>query len=229
LSIKSVLIVDDAAETRLFLKSLVSSLGFTVFEAKNGPDALKILNDQSINLVLLDILMPNMDGYQILNLMNQLRETKAFKVMFITGIRGELDHNKIDSLKPDDVVHKTVDIHVLKNKVKKLISDDYLKNKPELSDLDSISSERNQSKTIEFQASIVNLPFSMEINVVKTSPMNYTFVSPVKFKFGSIISLLSSEAANLIDVPEEFQCSVKNCQELAGKFSVEFEILKPNL
>ena len=43
------------------------------------------------------------------------------KVAFITGIRGELDTEKLYTLKPDEIIYKSVDIQVLKNKLKKLV------------------------------------------------------------------------------------------------------------
>ena len=110
----NVLIVDDAAETRLFLKDVVTSLGYIPFEAKNGLDALKTLSENKMDLILLDILMPDMDGYQLLEEINKLRDNRKFKVAFITGIRGELDTEKLDTLKPDEIIYKSVDIQVLK-------------------------------------------------------------------------------------------------------------------
>ncbi|BBH52334.1 response regulator [Fluviispira sanaruensis] len=118
---KSVLIVDDAVETRLFLKGIIKSLGYTPIDAKSGIDALKILGDQKIDLVILDVLMPNFDGYQTLEFINQLKKTQSIKVIFFSGKKGELDQTKIDELKPDDFIHKTVDIQVLKTKIKKLV------------------------------------------------------------------------------------------------------------
>jgi CheY-like chemotaxis protein len=127
---KSILIVDDAAETRIFLKGIINSLGFAHFEAKSGIDALKILNDHMIDLVILDVLMPNFDGYQTLEFINKLKQKQEIKVVFLTGKKGELDQAKIDELKPDDLIHKTVEIQVLKTKLKKLLDGSIPPTKP---------------------------------------------------------------------------------------------------
>ena len=127
---KSILIVDDAAETRIFLKGIINSLGFAHFEAKSGIDALKILNDHMIDLVILDVLMPNFDGYQTLEFINKLKQKQDIKVVFLTGKKGELDQAKIDELKPDDLIHKTVEIQVLKTKLKKLLDGSIPPTKP---------------------------------------------------------------------------------------------------
>jgi CheY-like chemotaxis protein len=121
LATKSVLIVDDAPETRIFLKGIVNSLGYSFFEAKTGLDALKILNDHAVDLVILDVMMPNYDGYQTMEFINKLKQKRNIKVAFFSGKKGDLDLEKIQELKPDDLIHKTVEIQVLKNKLKKLI------------------------------------------------------------------------------------------------------------
>ena len=118
---KSVLIVDDAPETRIFLKGIVNSLGYSFFEAKTGLDALKVLNDHAVDLVILDVMMPNYDGYQTMEFINKLKQKRNIKVAFFSGKKGDLDLEKIQELKPDDLIHKTVEIHVLKTKLKKLI------------------------------------------------------------------------------------------------------------
>ncbi|WGL60569.1 response regulator [Pigmentibacter sp. JX0631] len=129
---KTILIVDDAAETRIFLKGVINSLGYAFYEAKSGLDALKILNDHMIDLVILDVLMPNLDGYQTLEFINKLKQKQEIKVVFLTGKKGELDQAKIDELNPDDLIHKTVDIQVLKTKLKKLLDGSIPPTKPKV-------------------------------------------------------------------------------------------------
>lgn len=141
---KTILIVDDAAETRIFLKGIINSIGFTFYEAKNGIDALKILNEHHIDLVILDVLMPNFDGYQTLEFINKLKEKQNIKVVFLTGKKAELDQAKIEELNPDDVIHKTVDIQVLKTKLKKLLDGSTPPTKPKV-----IASPQQASSTAQ--------------------------------------------------------------------------------
>ena len=217
----SILIVDDAAETRLFLKNLVVSLGYISFEAKNGPDAFKILKENKIDLVLLDILLPNMDGYQILEMLNKLKQSRKFKVVFITGIRGELDYSKLEALKPDEIIHKTIDIHVLKNKIRKIISGE-----PKTDLENSIEESFYKTGDLEFNATITNMPMELEVRVAKTSEINLTFMSPVKFKRDTPINFLSAEGSRILKIQGEIKSAVKNCVPFGEKFSVEVEILK---
>lgn len=61
-----ILVVDDHRTTRLKLCLGLKQQGHTVGEAENGMQALEKLRDEKFDLVLLDILMPEMDGYQVL-------------------------------------------------------------------------------------------------------------------------------------------------------------------
>lgn len=227
-----ILIVDDAAETRLFLKSLVISLGFASFEAKNGLEALKMLDEHKMDLILLDILMPNMDGYQLLEKINELRENRDFRVAFITGIRGTLDQEKLNILKPDEIIHKTVDVNVLKNKIKKLMSFD-IKNKREGESL----LQRKEDETdrniplpsfqgdSEFTATITNMPIVIDVKATKTSPTSFIFIGPVQFKTGINISFLSDEGSRQLNREGEIQTLVKKCVAFGDKFAVEVDLL----
>ena len=59
-----VLVVEDDRSTRLFLKALLQTEHYTVSLAENGMQALEILDQQHIDLVVLDVMMPRMDGYE---------------------------------------------------------------------------------------------------------------------------------------------------------------------
>ncbi len=87
MSSKSVLLVDDEPVIRKIVKRAISTLErpVEVFEAEDGLEALKILGERSIDLVLLDVKMPGMDGFEVLDRIRQTEETKDQKVMMLTG------------------------------------------------------------------------------------------------------------------------------------------------
>lgn len=229
----NVLIVDDAAETRLFLKSIVNSIGYKPLEAKSGLEALKILSTQSVDLVLLDILMPNMDGYQILEKINQMKEDRTFRVAFITGIRGELDQEKLRELKPDEIIHKTVDIHVLKNKIKKLVLHDGRPKEPKKGDQTEygLTAEGHpvtpkEKEEFELKATITNIPIVAHIVLTKTSSLNtnFIFISNVEFKIDSVLQLAGADSLEKLGIEGEFEVTVKKCVDFGDKFVVEVEM-----
>ena len=63
---KTVLIVDDSATIRQVVGMTLKGAGYEVMEACDGKDALKKLDGKKINLIISDVNMPNMDGYQVL-------------------------------------------------------------------------------------------------------------------------------------------------------------------
>ncbi len=67
-----ILVVDDDRHTRMLLEAILKAENYTVFTADNGVSTLEVLDREHVDLVVLDIMMPKMDGYEFTKL---LRET----------------------------------------------------------------------------------------------------------------------------------------------------------
>ncbi|MBW2644280.1 MAG: response regulator [Deltaproteobacteria bacterium] len=83
----NILIVDDSTPMRAVIKKVVKASGFDVgqfFEAANGIEALKILNQEWLDLVLTDYNMPDMDGLKLVEEMKKDEELKSIPVVMIT-------------------------------------------------------------------------------------------------------------------------------------------------
>ena len=61
----NILVVDDDKNTRLLLRAVLEGENYTVFTANNGVAALDVIDKEHIDLVVLDIMMPKMDGYEL--------------------------------------------------------------------------------------------------------------------------------------------------------------------
>lgn len=85
-----ILVVDDLQTNRLKLSLGLRQQGHTVQEAGNGRDALKMLRAESFDLVLLDIVMPEMDGYEVLAQLKEDRDLRHVPVIVISA-QDELD------------------------------------------------------------------------------------------------------------------------------------------
>ena len=111
-----VLVVDDSAVSRKVISLALKRNGCEIFEAKNGLEALTRLNTQKPDLVLLDIIMPGMDGYETLSILKKSQELKHIPVIMLTSrdklfdkIKGKMSGSEEYLTKPfdpDDLVAK---------------------------------------------------------------------------------------------------------------------------
>lgn len=80
-----VLVVDDYAENVELLKELLTASGYEVTTAYDGEEALKKVDRRKPDLILLDIMMPKMDGYQVCEALRSKEETKEIPIIFVTA------------------------------------------------------------------------------------------------------------------------------------------------
>ena len=83
-----ILVVDDEPKIRRFLKEALELREYDVLAAASGPDALEQLKSHKVDLVLLDLIMPVMDGYEVYHLLKESPETKDVPVIIVTA-KGE--------------------------------------------------------------------------------------------------------------------------------------------
>jgi PAS domain S-box-containing protein len=95
-----VLVVDDDRDTRDLLQTALEQRGFSVVLTSSGKRALTLARQEHPNLILLDLKLPGMDGYEVLQRLKSLPETAEIPVMVITGslTDDELKHQKLLSL-----------------------------------------------------------------------------------------------------------------------------------
>lgn len=100
---RKILVVDDTRNVQLLINDFLSSQDFEVFLASDGEEALEIVRNNSIDLILLDIMMPNMDGYQFIS---HLRKESSLPVIMITAKQQEADIIRGFDLGADDYITK---------------------------------------------------------------------------------------------------------------------------
>ena len=99
----TILTADDEAEIRDILRLYLEQAGYTVLEAENGMQALELLKKEHIDLVLLDIMMPGIDGYRTLK---NIRETSNIPVILISAKTGDSDKILGLDIGADDYITK---------------------------------------------------------------------------------------------------------------------------
>jgi DNA-binding response OmpR family regulator len=91
---RRILIVDDEPNIVMSLEYTFKKNDFEVFIARDGSEAIEILSHQIPDVVLLDIMMPNVDGYQTLKFIREKVELNATKVVFLTAKNKTSDIQK---------------------------------------------------------------------------------------------------------------------------------------
>jgi response regulator RpfG family c-di-GMP phosphodiesterase len=86
---QKLLLVDDQPANLVSLEAVLEGEGHTLLKAHSGQEALKILLKEDISLVLLDVQMPGMDGFEVAELMRQRKDTQTIPIIFVTAISKE--------------------------------------------------------------------------------------------------------------------------------------------
>ncbi|PES72892.1 DNA-binding response regulator [Bacillus cereus] len=99
----SILIVDDDRDIIRFINVNLEQEGFTVFSADNGEEALEVLNNNDVQLAILDVMMPQMDGIE---LCRRIREKYSLPIMFLSAKSSDVDKVIGFSTGADDYIVK---------------------------------------------------------------------------------------------------------------------------
>jgi len=117
---KSVLIVDDMKSNLLVLYSILKN-DYTLLTARNGPEAIERASTYMPDLILLDILMPEMDGYAVIAALKNSDKTQNIPVIFISGLSESSDEKKGLSLGAVDYIKKPFNPVIVKLRVQNQI------------------------------------------------------------------------------------------------------------
>lgn len=115
-----VLIVDDSPTIRVALRGLVEKMGHSVVEAEDGSKALEIYLQNRPDLVLIDVMMPVMDGYDAARQMRQSRPDEWVPIIFLSSKEADQDLDRAIEAGGDDYLVKPVSFVVLNAKIRAL-------------------------------------------------------------------------------------------------------------
>ena len=86
---KNVLIVDDFEPNLLVLESLLEDIHVNILKATNGNDALRIVLKEKIDLILLDVKLPDINGYEVARLIRGHKRNKHLPIIFLSGLADQ--------------------------------------------------------------------------------------------------------------------------------------------
>ena len=116
-----ILVVDDEPDITALVAYHLAKAGYRVSTAANGPDALKAAREERPDLVILDVMLPGVSGYDVLDELRRREETKDVGVILLTARREEPDRIRGLSLGADDYLTKPFSPHELALRVNALL------------------------------------------------------------------------------------------------------------
>ncbi|HEY9612296.1 MAG TPA: two-component system response regulator [Allocoleopsis sp.] len=116
-----ILVVDDHPSSRMTAVALLSVEGYEVLEAESGPIALKRVVEGNPDLILLDVMMPGMDGYEVCRRLKEDEQTRLIPVVFITALNDKRSRIMGIEAGGDDFLSKPFDRLELAARVKSLV------------------------------------------------------------------------------------------------------------
>lgn len=112
------LLVDDDRMMRLLAKKIIESEGFEVVEAATGEDALSLFESRNYNIVLLDALMPGIDGFETCRRLRELPGGSSMPVLMITGLDDTDAYQQAKEVEAVAIIPKPLNRELLKEKLR---------------------------------------------------------------------------------------------------------------
>lgn len=114
----NVMVVDDEKPLRDFVRRNLEVRGYRVFTASNGLEAMAIFNNENVHLVILDIMMPHMDGLEVTR---RIREDSHAPIIILTAMGEEADKVRAFDLGVDDYLTKPFGVGELLGRIKAVL------------------------------------------------------------------------------------------------------------
>lgn len=134
---KSVLVVDDLPENIKVLSSFLSPMGFTVSSAESGEEALEKVAESPPDIILLDLMLPGLDGFEVCRHLKQNIKTRHIPVIIITGLTDRDANIRAIASGADDFLIKPFDRVLLQTRINtslktKVLQDELLEHQKQL-------------------------------------------------------------------------------------------------
>lgn len=207
-----ILIVDDDPQNLKVAGALLQDLGYNFSFANNGPDALERIESRLPSLILLDVMMPGMDGFEVCRKIKENEDRRQIPILMLSGLSDEEDIAKGLNIGADDFLTKPIRPLELQARVKTL-----LRTKQLFDDL------QKANKVTENLVQMIAHDLRAPLTVVKCiSSLLKNKQDPKIQDFGERIHVSSNRAENMIND----MLSVMSYSGEALKLSIESKNIK---
>ena len=118
---KKILIVDDEDITRGLLRRNVVLAGYETLLASNGQEAIEMLGKETPDLIIVDLMMPEMNGFETCRRIREMEKTRRTPIVVVSALQGTSDIEDARHAGADDYMMKPVDSEEFKSMLKKYL------------------------------------------------------------------------------------------------------------
>src|SRR5688500_15379937 len=106
----SILVVDDNEDNAHIIRDYLEARGYVIFVAYNGDEAMELFEKEKPSLVLLDVMMPGRDGWQVCREMKESEAGRGVRVIMVTALQDWTDKRQAIETGADDFVEKPFEL-----------------------------------------------------------------------------------------------------------------------
>lgn len=192
----SVLIVDDSATVRTKLKKAVATLGYAADAVGSGAEALERLGSASFDLVLLDIVMPEMDGFKVLKALKSSARTKDLPVIVISALDEEMTSVvKAIELGAEDFLPKDFELALLRARLSTCIEKKRLRD--------------NEKEYLRQVAKLTRVATTLELGKFNPSKLGLQDVAVRGDGLGTLAKVFSTMAQSVYERERKLRQSIR--------------------
>lgn len=238
-----ILVVDDEDHNRLLIRDLLENEGHQVFEAKDAYEALEIIEEREFDLLLLDVMMPGMDGFELCKRIQAQQDKQLIPILLLTALNDQESRIKGIQSGALDYLTKPIDIRELPSRVRNYVHSKSLSDKLQdcllqLNELTKLRENLTEMMVHDLRTPLMGLLNSLELlqmrsgnilsekeslNVHRSRHMALTLIEMVssildvsRFEAGSMPLSLESH-----DLREIAQTAVESLGEMPSHRSIE--------
>lgn len=121
ISNSKILVVDDSSTNIVLLEAILNGQGYQIETAQSVKEAFQIIKKEAVNLILLDLLMPKVSGYDFLKEIKSNNSTKDIPVIIVSAVSDPENRKKSIEMGALDFINKPIDIQDFLNRIETIL------------------------------------------------------------------------------------------------------------